>query len=132
MHEWAELLKAIGALAWPIVVFVVAFLYRSEVRQLVGRLKRGRILGQEIELETSLKQLEQTAAVAASEVPALPPSAVQLDPTQDASNTTSPGGTVQEILDAETRILSEASRSPKLALISLASQLEREVHHLMA
>ena len=77
MSDFAALLEAIAALVtplfWPAVVVAVLYLFKDEIRELLGRLRRGVILGQEIELEESLSQLKQTADEAASEVAALPP-----------------------------------------------------------
>jgi hypothetical protein len=56
MSDWADLLRAIAALLWPLLVLVVVFLFRREIRDILRKVKRGKILGQELEIETQLKQ----------------------------------------------------------------------------
>jgi hypothetical protein len=51
MKPAADLLSAIGTLLWPIFAFVVLLMYRKQLETLFDRFKRGKILGQELELE---------------------------------------------------------------------------------
>ncbi len=66
MKETAELLRAIASLLWPILAFIALLLFRSHIRELLGRLKKGKLLGQEIELHDSLLMLEAKAKETAS------------------------------------------------------------------
>ncbi len=58
MSDWANLLRAIAALLWPIFAFVALFLFRREIRKFLNRIKRGKLFGQEVELEEELKRLD--------------------------------------------------------------------------
>ncbi len=86
---------------------------------MLGRLRRGVIGGQELEFDSSLTQLQQQAEEAASEVAALP---------QGESSEPE----AKEDVDVIRRVLDEAARSPKTALLLLASEMEREVRELLA
>jgi|ERR1700730_1636741 len=111
MKEVGELLRAIGALLWPVFAFVIYFTYKEEFRRLFHRIRRGKVLGQEIELEQSLELLQQTAAAAALEVPR---------------------GSDADSADPVREVLETSVRSPKAALLLLASDLDREVRELLA
>ncbi|HCG5526981.1 TPA: hypothetical protein NJ013_004389 [Vibrio parahaemolyticus] len=54
MNEISELLKAIAALLWPIFAFVTLFVFKDQIAEAIGRLRKGKLLGQELELSDSL------------------------------------------------------------------------------
>ncbi|SFO37674.1 hypothetical protein [Nitrosospira briensis] len=122
MSELAVLLQAIAALLWPLFAFTALLLFRPQIVNLVGRLKKGKLLGQEIELNESLKQLDQSATSVEREVAALPV------PEEAA---TTPEERVEEA-GVVRLIIAEAARSPKAALILLASELERLAREILA
>lgn len=115
MKETTELIKAIASLLWPVFAFVALFTFKPQISALLGRLKKGTFFGQEIEL---LDKLEKSAVAVDNEVAALPVS----NTPQEQSETN----------DDVKEILLEAARSPKAALILLASNLEREARQLLA
>lgn len=125
MTDLATLLDALAGLVtplfWPTVALIALLLFRKEIRSLFGRIRRGVILGQEIELEESLSRLDQSAVEAASEVAALP----QREYAES-------GLQRPEDVDVVRRVLNEAARSPKTALLLLASEIERELRELLA
>src|SRR5262245_51905457 len=120
MKEYSELIAAIAALLWPLFAFTALFVFKKRIGELMGRLRRGKLLGQEIELGESLEKLEMSANAVAKEVAALPtvPTATQSDEPSDH--------------DEIKEILHEAARSPKTALILLRSAIEREARLLLA
>ena len=61
MTEFATLLQAIAALLWPIFAFTALFVFRSQIADIARRLKKGKLLGQEIELNESLNRLDESA-----------------------------------------------------------------------
>lgn len=122
MQEWATLLQAIAALAWPAFAFTALFVFRSQIADLVTRLKKGKLLGQEIELGESLDKLTEAAESVQSEAATLPNS-VNVEKTADEQ-------AVEQ--DAVRRIIAEAGRSPKAALIMLASELEKAARQALA
>lgn len=120
MKDAAELISAVASLLWPLFAFTSLFVFKKQIGDLVGRIKRGKLLGQEIELSESLNKLEESAVAVANEVAALPaPASVEVlaeSPDDDQIK----------------QILQEAVRSPRAALILLASDIEREARQLLA
>jgi hypothetical protein len=122
VKELGELLSAIGTLLWPIFAFIVFFTYKEEFRTLFRRLRRGKLLGQEVELEESLVALEASAKQAIIEVTAR--SEAPQAPLQVAAE-------AQDEMDLA-KIIELAAQSPKAALLILASDIERELRVLLA
>lgn len=120
MEAWAKLLEAIAALLWPILSFIAAIYYRAEIRSLMQRIKKGKFLGQEVELEDSLHKLETetSAAIAAvvdQPVPQLPEQSVEAEPVEDL------------VL----QIAKESAANPRAALLVLAAEIERLVREIL-
>lgn len=97
-------------------------MFRSQLADLLARLKKGKLLGQEIELNESLEKLQQAAQGAQVEIAALPQPSL-------------PQKTEAEVIQDQSiaqRIISKATTSPKAALISLAAELERLAREVLA
>lgn len=124
----AEMVRAIATLLWPLLVGFLAIFYRKEIRHLVARLQRGKLLGAEIELNASLDQLQQEASRAAAEVPVPAPEVPGAGETAAATAQPSHDPADEFI----TTVLSEAARSPKLGLMLLASGLDRLARQVSA
>lgn len=122
MSEFATLLQAIASLLWPLFAFTALFLFRPQIADLVKRLKKGKLFGQEIELDESLKRLDQSASSVEKEVAALPAPTAEI---------TTPQEQVQEESVVRS-IVTETARSPKAALILLASELEKVAREILA
>ena len=121
MTGTAGFISAVAALLWPLFGFTLLFLFYKEIRRLIGRIKRGKFFGQEIELEESLTQLEYATTAAVQEVGSLP-----------ATGAPQPLLPAASAPDSEPKILDEAIKSPRAALLLLASELEREVRQIVA
>lgn len=121
MKDIGELLSAIGSLLWPIFAFTVFIAYKNEFRTLLRRLRRGKLLGQEVELEESLVALEASAKQAIIEV-AASPNEVMPQQAQVPS-------AAQD--DEVAKIIQLAAQSPKAALLVLAADIERELRVLL-
>ena len=123
MSEISELLKAIATLLWPIFAFVVLLVFKSQLAEAIGRLKKGKLLGQEVELSDSLADLQRSASKLSEEVSEIP-----------VSNTDSLDGNNTEKEDESSikAIIHEAARSPKAALILLATDIEKEAKQTLA
>lgn len=122
MTEFATLLQAIAALLWPIFAFTALFVFRSQIADIARRLKKGKLLGQEIELNESLNRLDESATSIENSVAALPSRLLEL-PNQEAQ------AREESVIE---EIVSEAAHSPKVALIHLASELEKLSRQLLA
>jgi hypothetical protein len=122
MSEISELLKALASLLWPIFAFVVLFLFRSQLADAIGRFKKGKLLGQELELNDSLANLQRSASQLSEEVSAIPSSEVE----------SSDGNELEDDESSVKSIIHEAARSPKAALILLAAEIEKEAKQTLA
>ncbi len=122
MKDIATLLEAIAALLWPLFAFTALLIFRPQIADLARRLKKGKLLGQEIELEASLNRLDESAVSIEQEIAALP--------TSPTPSTAKDDKLIEESLVAT--IVAEAGRSPKAALILLASELEKLARQLLA
>ena len=138
MKELAELLQAIASLLWPILTFVVVMLFRKEITDLVRRLKRGKLFGQELELEKSLDQLDEKAKAAAAQVPELP--VTNIHKRIEATGTVEPPLQLNraQVSDEESeadivqKVLNLANSAPKLGLVLLSSEIDKEVRRRLA
>ncbi|OGW04364.1 MAG: hypothetical protein A2Z59_13805 [Nitrospinae bacterium RIFCSPLOWO2_02_39_17] len=122
MSEFSELLKATASLLWPILGFVALFLFRNEIANAIRRIRKGKILGQEVELGDELVRLQKTATEASEEVASLP--SVTTEPETEKLTTNEN--------DPVKGIIKEAGRSPKTALILVASEVEKEARQTLA
>lgn len=115
MERIADILHAVAAIAWPILGFTVLGLYHREIRAVLARIKRGKILGQEIELREEVQGLLEVSG----SLRALPAGV-------------SPASTAGEkAVDIREKVLVEAARSPASALLFLKYKIEmatRELH----
>lgn len=120
MKDVAALLEAIAAILWPAFAFVVLFTFKRQIGEFIGRLKKGKVLGQEIELSESLARLDKSAVEIATEAASLPAASLSLPSADIQAN-----NTIKTVLE-------EAARSPKTSLMLLASEIEREARELLA
>jgi hypothetical protein len=51
MTGFTELIRAIAALLWPIFAFCALYMYRRELRELLTRVRKGKLLGSEFEFD---------------------------------------------------------------------------------
>lgn len=121
MNEWAKLLEAIASLLWPALAFTVVFMFREELGSLLRRIKSGKIFGQEIELDQSLKALSVRAESAAAETPSFVSSLPSAGHDRDVAASD----------NAVRKVLDEVPKSPKGALLILGAELERELRELL-
>ena len=68
MKDVAELVRAISTLLWPAFALWLFLTYKEEIRAVLRRIKKGKLFGQEIELEDSLQRLQNEAKQAEIEV----------------------------------------------------------------
>ena len=120
MQDFAELLKGIAAVLWPLVVVVAIFVFRKELQALLARLRKAKFLGGELELDESLDQLERTAEALEAEAS---PTPQELE---------SPSAESPDAILIAPKILEEAGRSPKVALMLLSAELDRAVREILA
>jgi hypothetical protein len=121
VRDLAELISALASLAWPVIIIAAIYWFRPELRAFLSRLRKGKFLGTEFELDEL--QAKAEAAEAKAE---LPPISGSLSATMgdfhfDATATVGP----DLAQDAIEEVLREAGRSPRLGLMLLSSKIER-------
>lgn len=121
IEQVASLIRAVASVLWPIFGLVALLLFRKELSNIVSRFRRGKLFGQEIELEASLEKLNQAAISVEREAAAI----------QSQTDTFS-----QDDLEESRRlvktILQQAASSPSAALLHLSNEIERQARRLMA
>lgn len=115
MKEFAELVNAIASLAWPVFAAIVFFHIKDDIKELIGRLKKGKFLGQEIELRDELKDLSTTVE------------AVKMSTT---------GTNIEDKLQNNLAItrneINNSQQQPLQIFLTLASKLEMAVNNILA
>lgn len=135
MKNFAELLQAIASLLWPILCISIAIYYRKEVKTLLQRLRRGKFLGQEVELEESLARLDNDARQVELERPIVPIFTKKVEQLADPDASSSkliPLGTIQSFSEMRVQeILDTSKSSPKIALRMLADLIDNELREII-
>ena len=105
---------------WPIVTLILILVFRKDLTALLARVRKGKLFGQELELDPAILEFQKSVREAQQEVPE-PEAAPQELQQQEAE------------LDRDTKdILEIAARDPELGVVKLATKLEREVRLLAA
>ena len=110
-----ELIVALSHLLWPVLVFVVIILFKSEISLLLMKIKKGKFLGQEIELNNSeINEFKTVTTEAAETIPV-----------------------VESVFDISTSnvnedVLTKANNDPKVGIFLLAIEIEKEITSLIA
>lgn len=122
MDQIAPVLQAVAALGWVCFAFVALLLFKSELTQALGRLSEGELFGQKFKLGNDLERLEISVAATEREAQETPSGQHQSPVTEE--------GEEVDVLVAT--ILRQAAKSPKVALILLAAELEKAARHALA
>lgn len=109
---------------WPLVVVTGLVLFRREISDVLHRVRRGKVLGQEVELDAAVTALVRDAgrleAMPLAVVPTAEPEEVTASPTDSSVD--------MEIEE----VLSLAAMNPRLAVMQLSVAIERETRWLLA
>jgi hypothetical protein len=126
--DLADLISALASLTWPVVIIAIVSWFRPEIRAILSRIRKGKFLGQEIELaeleaKTVAAEVKAELQIVSGGVSA-PLGDVKIEAT----------GTVRAgvVDDAIEEVLREAARSPKLGLMLLSTKIERAIRELIA
>ena len=125
MKDYAPLIQAIASLIWPLLVAGIVLFYRKEIKGLLGRIKRGKFLGQEIELESSLNRLQESANAVAAEMPSR--STVLTDDAVSYTTESIPLTSVNTV----DRVLEAAKDFPYVALMMLSDLIDKELREII-
>lgn len=105
-----ELIIALSHLLWPILAFMAILIFKKELSQLLGRITRGKILGSEFEFDKKVDEFASSVKAAEQEIP------LEL--------------LSEEVSGEEINILNNPD--PKISIIMLARDIERELRELVA
>ncbi len=128
--ELADLISAFASLTWPLVALAIVSWFRPEIRAILSRIRKGKFLGQEIELD-ELQARTEAAEVTLSTIISATGSAVGTS-SATAEGARVEGAGAEAVQDAIEEVLREASRSPRLGLMLLSAKIERAARELAA
>lgn len=134
----AQLITALASLLWPLVLILLLFAYRGEIGKILRRLRKARLLGQEVELTDELSESQRSVSVAVEQVQETHPDVDHLAPpaneSVDLQGSLTGTATVNATLttdNQETEILNVTAHSPKAGLLLLSSHIERRIRLLI-
>lgn len=105
---------AISHLLWPVAFIVCVFIFKNEISEILKRIKKGKILGQELELEREISEFKSATEIASQSIPVFK-KIINKDLDVDIQN-----------------ILSKAAEDPKIGILLLAIQIEKEILEIAA
>ncbi len=121
----APILQAVASVAWAAFAFTALFVLRPAIINAMGRLSKAELFGQKIELREELEALQASASAATFEV--------GVGDMQVSAAAMQQFDEKEEKFDAAvTAILNQAKVAPKLALIALAAELEKQARQGLA
>lgn len=131
-------------LLWPIAVVIIVCLFRRDLSSILKRLKKGKVFGQELELESQITEFERVTLRAVDQVE-VEGSNVSPHLRRDAAtNADSPGDMIRDapmferaqkqlledearISEIEDQVLEYAIKDPQLGVMKLGAVLEKEI-----
>jgi hypothetical protein len=120
--ELSDLISAFASLIWALVPIVILISFNQEIRVILSRIRKGRFLGTEFELD----QLQAKAEVAEAKAEAASGAMIEASAGFHGSGTL----TADVAQDAVEEVLREAARSPRLGLMLLSAKIERAAREL--
>ncbi|ALK31393.1 hypothetical protein [Burkholderia plantarii] len=120
IKDISTLIEALTKAAWPILGFFLVWRFHDEIGLILRRVadfKKGKLFGQEVEMEDKLDRLEGSAVAVVEKVAAIPPE-------QDT--------VYANLASAQFDYLVEAARSPRAAFMLLSADVEREATIVLA
>lgn len=108
-----QLIVAISQLLWPILVLLLVLLFRKEISGILKRLKKGKFFGQEVEMEKEISEFKTI--------------------TEKASESLPKEDNISKETDSHIKlILSKSSEDPKIGIIMLSREIEKELTKITA
>jgi hypothetical protein len=116
--ELSDLISAFASLIWALVPTAILISFSQEIRVILSRIRKGKFLGTEFELD-ELQAKTEAAEISATATP---------NDDHFYEHTITVGAPPAE--DEIEEVLREASRSPRLGLMLLSAKIERAVRDL--
>ncbi len=109
-----DVLIALASLLWPIFAFTFLFLFKKEIRGLLVRMKKSNLFGNEFEFEKEVDEFSESVDKSREEIPL---KKNENDMEQEGR---------------EIKILNSSSSDPRIGILVLAREIEKEVRQLIA
>src|ERR1700722_11678567 len=108
------------AVMWPLAAVIICLIFRAPLSEAIREVSHGELsFNKNGEMRVELQKLATTTSQAAQEMPTSPP---ELDKTR----------TISEVQNTIAKILDEASKSPKVALMKVSFALEKKAQIILA
>ncbi len=111
-----ELIIAISKILWPIIVLVIVIMFKKEIASLLKRLRKGKLFGQELELDNEIKEFKKATNKASESI--AEDKSVKKDSTIETKNSD--------------EILKQSADDPTLGIVMLSREIEKELRHIAA
>lgn len=121
IESLAKLFSALAQVMWPMVAIYAIWKFGPDITSLLQRLRRGKLFGQEVELHESLTKLDQAASKMQAE-------ATETSPKLAAATTLPALPVSKHGQNSTSEVANAAVRSPRAALMLLASKIEQRVN----
>jgi hypothetical protein len=135
MEHIAPIVQALASLAWPFFAFTVLFVLKREITAAIRRITKAEFFGQKVELRAELAELNVSTVASEKEVQELPPPFTLPAEMGQYSGEPAmlPPPNQQESFDAATKsILQQAANDPKLAVMAVSAELEKQARQALA
>jgi uncharacterized protein YutE (UPF0331/DUF86 family) len=115
-----EFIVAVSHFAWPIATLIIIFLFRKDISMLLRRIRKGKLFGQEMELDPEIKEFGDAVKLAQGEIQESPLVEEIFNNEVEEQNKN-----IKEIIDA-------SKVNPQLGIIRLSTILEKSLRTIGA
>jgi len=109
-----EFIVAISKILWPIIVLVIVIMFKKEIASLLKRIRKGKLFGQELELDNEIKEFKKVTDKASESI------------IEDSTTTK----------DKDTKrsdeILKNSIDDPIIGVVMLSREIEKELLNITA
>lgn len=110
-----ELIVALSKLLWSVLPFIFIWIFRSEIAKLLTRVKKGKVFGQEFELEPLVNNFQGVVKEAELEIP---DKVIDVEKIEERD----------QILDTDIKeVLKVSEINPEIGIMRLSSLFEKDI-----
>lgn len=115
-----NLIIAISKLLWPVISIIIILIFRKEISNLFFRIRKGKLLGQELELDPRVDLFQKTVKKSEQELPEI------TDDPKDINKE-------EEKMDSDINEILKASEiNPEFGILRLSALIEKEIRIIAA
>lgn len=120
-----EFFRSLAQFLWPIVILVIVKIFRPDISALMSRIRKGKLFGQELELDPAFQKFRDTVEEAGQEIVVSPVTEPPEEPKEEEIETE------KEDLDKDVSEIFEAAKiNPELGIMRLSSIIEKDLRVL--